>query len=81
MVDVDHKIIDINENNVDENDLFCLKSRKTKSQAYKDKVNWFKERTKEGLKIKLLLVKEHKGMTSRGFIEYIPGEKNWRGIL
>jgi GNAT superfamily N-acetyltransferase len=41
-----------------------------------------KDRFKEGLRIKLLLVNEGSrgGFTSRGFIEYIPGEYCWRGI-
>ncbi|MFX1538143.1 MAG: GNAT family N-acetyltransferase [Promethearchaeota archaeon] len=62
-----------------EYDLFCKKSKK-KERGYQNKVNWIKGRFKEGLKFKLLLVKESKGLTSRGFIEYIPGEYNWRGV-
>ena len=30
--------------------------------------------------MKLLMVQETKGMTSRGFIEYIPGEYTWRVV-
>lgn len=49
--------------------------------GYQNKVNWIKERLKEGLKYKLLWVTEgYKKETSRGFIEYIPGQFNWRGI-
>jgi len=59
--------------------LFCKKSKK-KEDGYKNKLKWIKERFNEGLKYKLLLVNEAKGFTSRGFIEYIPGEYNWRGI-
>ncbi|MHA2390517.1 MAG: GNAT family N-acetyltransferase [Promethearchaeota archaeon] len=73
------KIIDINEKNVNEYGLFCKKSQK-REVGYQNKVKWIKERFKEGLKYKLLLVKEGKKETSRGFIEYIPGEYNWRGI-
>lgn len=75
------KIIDVNESNLDEYDLFCHKSRK-KEPGYQNKVNWIKERFKEGLRLKLLLVDEgtKRGFTSRGFIEYIPGEYAWRGI-
>ena len=43
-------------------------------------MKWIKERFKEGLKYKLLIVKEGNKETSRGMIEYIPGEFNWRGI-
>ncbi|MFX1601294.1 MAG: GNAT family N-acetyltransferase, partial [Promethearchaeota archaeon] len=51
-----------------------------KEVGYQNKVKWIKERFKEGLKYKLLLVKEGERETSRGFIEYIPGEYTWRGI-
>jgi L-amino acid N-acyltransferase YncA len=73
------KIIDITEKNLNEYGLFCKKSQK-KQVGYQNKVKWIKERFKEGLKYKLLLVKEGEKETSRGFIEYIPGEYNWRGI-
>jgi len=73
------KIIDINEKNIDEQGLFCKKT-KTKLAGYKNKVKWMKERFKDGLKYKLLIVKEGAKETSRGMIEYIPGEYNWRGI-
>ena len=76
----DYKIVDVNESNLDEYDMFCHKSKK-QGEPYSNKVKWIKERFKEGLKLKLLLVKETKpGWTSRGFIEYIPGEYAWRGI-
>jgi len=73
------KIIDINKKNIDEQVLFCKKT-KTKLAGYKNKVKWMKERFKEGLKYKILIVKEGAKETSRGMIEYIPGEYNWRGI-
>ncbi|MFX1380993.1 MAG: GNAT family N-acetyltransferase [Promethearchaeota archaeon] len=73
------KIIDINNKNIDEQELFCKKTKK-KLLGYQNKVKWIKERFKEGLKYKLLLVKEGNKETSRGMIEYIPGEYNWRGI-
>ena len=73
------KIVDVNENNIDEQELFCKKTKK-KLAGYQSKVRWIKERFKEGLKYKLLIVKEGNKETSRGMIEYIPGEYNWRGI-
>jgi GNAT superfamily N-acetyltransferase len=73
------KIIDVNEENIDESELFCKKTKK-KLTGYQNKVKWMKERFKEGLKYKLLIVKEGNKETSRGMIEYIPGEYNWRGI-
>jgi len=73
------KIIDINEENIDEQEMFCKKTKK-KLPGYQSKLKWMKERFKEGLKYKLLIVKEGDKETSRGMIEYIPGEYNWRGI-
>ncbi|MBD3197103.1 MAG: GNAT family N-acetyltransferase [Candidatus Lokiarchaeota archaeon] len=73
------KIIDINESNVDEEDLFCKKTRK-KMFGYQNKVKWMKERFKEGLKYKVLYTHERNKDISRGMIEYIPGKYNWRGI-
>jgi ribosomal protein S18 acetylase RimI-like enzyme len=75
----DYKIVTITNENVDDYDLFCYKSKK-KSLGYQKKLAWFKERYKEGLRIKLLMVREKKGFTSRGFIEYAPGEYAWRAI-
>ena len=73
------KIIDINEKNIDKLELFCKKTKK-KLRGYQNKVKWIKERFKEGLKYKLLMVNEGNKETSRGMIEYIPGDYNWRGI-
>jgi GNAT superfamily N-acetyltransferase len=77
----EYKIIDLNEKNLDAYDLFCHKSKK-KNDGYRNKVRWIKDRFKEGLRLRLLLINEGKkrGFKSRGFIEYIPGEYNWRGI-
>ncbi len=74
-----YRIIDLDENNIDQYDLFCCKSKKD-GQGYQNKVRWVKERFAEGLHLKLLMIREEKGFTSRGFIEYIPGEYTWRGI-
>ncbi|MFX0072510.1 MAG: GNAT family N-acetyltransferase [Candidatus Hermodarchaeota archaeon] len=74
------KIIDINEKNIDEQEMFCKKTKK-KLKGYQSKLKWIKERFKEGLKYKILIVKEGNKEMSRGMIEYIPGEYNWRGIL
>ncbi|SES87167.1 Acetyltransferase (GNAT) family protein [Methanococcoides vulcani] len=80
MPEPDFMIVDINESNLNEYDLFCKKSKK-KEEGYQKKEKWFRERLNEGMHIKLLLVNEGKaGYRSRGFIEYIPGEYAWRGI-
>ena len=73
------RIEDINEDNIDEQELFCKKTKK-KFPGYQNKVKWMKERFKEGLKYKVLYVKEGNKESSRGMIEYIPWEYNWRGI-
>jgi hypothetical protein len=49
------EIIDINEDNVDLDGLFCKKSQK-KQIGYQNKVTWIKKRFKEGLKYKMLMM-------------------------
>ncbi|TXT64128.1 MAG: hypothetical protein BAJALOKI3v1_250007 [Promethearchaeota archaeon] len=73
------KIIEVNEENIDECGLFCRKSY-MREEGNKKKVNWLKQQFDNGLKYQLLLVQERGKETSRGFIEYIPGEFAWRGI-
>ncbi|MHA1992140.1 MAG: GNAT family N-acetyltransferase [Candidatus Hodarchaeales archaeon] len=76
----DYEIITLNQNNIDNYDIFCLKSR-YKSPSYQEKLQWVKNGFKDGLVLKILYVNEgKKELTSRGMIEYIPGENNWRGI-
>jgi len=77
----EYKIVDLNETNIDEYGAFCLQSKKN-TKGYKEKFEWIKERFKEGLRLKLLLINEgtKRGFRARGFIEYIPGEYAWRGI-
>ncbi len=81
MTEVLYDIVDVTDENVDEYDVFCLKS-KAREEGYRNKVAWFKEQFKEGLRIELLRVYEgeKRGFRSRGFIEYVPGEHTWRGI-
>ena len=73
------KFVDINIDNIEKYELFCKKTKK-KLAGYQNKLTWIKNRFNEGLKYKLLIVKENGKETSRGMIEYIPGEYNWRGI-
>ena len=81
MTNAAFQIVDVNETNIDTHGMLCLKSKKI-GQGYQDKLKWIRERFKEGLRLKLLLVDEgpKRGLTSRGFIEYVPGEHAWRGI-
>ena len=77
----EYRIVDVNERNIDTEGLLCFKSKK-KTEGYKKKIEWIRNRFKEGLRAKLLLVNEgeKRGLTARGFIEYMPGESAWRGI-
>jgi hypothetical protein len=79
--EIEYKIVDVNEENIDAYGLLCFQSKK-KTDGYKKKVEWVKQRFSEGLCMKLLLVEEgaKRGFRTRGFIEYIPGEYSWRGI-
>ncbi|MFW9930665.1 MAG: GNAT family N-acetyltransferase [Candidatus Thorarchaeota archaeon] len=72
-------IIDINENNIDEYDLFCNKSRKGE-ETYQRKIEWLKNQFQYGLKFKLAVIKQKSKYITKGFIEYVPGEYSWRGI-
>jgi hypothetical protein len=62
------KIIDVNDKNVDDVGFFCYMSKR-KSVGYKRKLEWFRARFSEGMKIKLL------ELPDRGFIEYLRGSK------
>jgi hypothetical protein len=77
---VRHEIVDVTPDNLDEYDLFCKKSKR-KEEGYQQKVEWFRERFNEGLRMKVLYVEDNKKMTSRGFIEYIPAEYAWRVVI
>lgn len=72
---MDHlEIIEINESNAFEEGLFCVKN--PKYEGFQLKLNWLKERWKEGLKFKIL----KNGNDKIGFIEYTPGEFAWRPV-
>ncbi len=73
------EIVNVTPENEEEYDLFCKKSKK-KEEGYQNKLSWFKQRYEEGLRIKILRVNERGKMTTRGFIEYIPGEYAWRAV-
>jgi ribosomal protein S18 acetylase RimI-like enzyme len=79
MTGTDYEIVDVNESNLDDYDFLCKKSDK-RGEGYQNKVSWIRERFKEGLHIKLLRVREARGLTSRGFVEYVPGNHTWRAI-
>lgn len=67
------EIISVNADNIDQTGFFCYMSKK-KSEGYRKKTEWLKERFREGMRLKLLKLPE------RGFVEYIPGEYAWRSV-
>jgi GNAT superfamily N-acetyltransferase len=67
------EILDVHAGNVSQTGFFCYMSKK-KAPGYSLKMNWLKERFREGLKIKMLRLPD------RGFIEYLPGEYAWRPV-
>ena len=68
-----YNIITVGAENVDQTGFFCYMS-KPKSEGYKNKLNWLKDRFAEGMRIKMF------ELPNRGFIEYIPGEYAWRAV-
>ncbi len=51
--------------------------RDPKKSGYQQKLEWLKQRFKEGMKIKILRSEKN---GSVGSIEYLPGEYAWRGV-
>lgn len=70
------QLIDVNKSNVVQTGFFCKMSQK-KNEGYKRKLDWLTARFDEGLKIKMLDIKDG----HRGFIEYIPGNYAWRPVF
>jgi hypothetical protein len=68
-------IIGVTAENVAEAGICCNKDKK--SPGFKAKVEWFKLKINQGLKIQLVLDERGKQI---GFIEYIPGEMAWRPV-
>lgn len=66
-------IINIGPADLETHGFFCYMSKK-KSEGYRRKLAWLKDRFAEGLRLKLLKLPE------RGFIEYMPGESAWRAV-
>jgi ribosomal protein S18 acetylase RimI-like enzyme len=75
-----YEIVDVTPENLDRYDLFCKKS-KPKEACYQNKLAWYLDGFKKGLRIKLLMVDEGKPRkVSRGFVEYVPAENGWRVV-
>lgn len=69
------KIIDTNSKNILDYGVCGYKD--IKKPGYSEKINWLKNRYKDGMKIKILY-SETDG--TQGMIEYIPGEYCWRPV-
>jgi len=69
------KLVEVTPENAVKETFFCIKD--TKRQGFKDKLEWFEKRHKEGLKIKILKNDADKML---GFIEYVPAKYAWRPI-
>jgi ribosomal protein S18 acetylase RimI-like enzyme len=74
-MDSDVKIVTVDAENVDEERFFCYKS-KPKTEGYRRKLAWLRERFAEGMRLKIV----YEGKRSVGFVEYIPGEYAWRAV-
>lgn len=68
-------IVEVNSENVSERGFFCYMSKR-RSEGYQRKLKWLMDRFDEGLKIKMLDLRQG----GRGFIEYVPGEFAWRAV-
>ena len=71
----DLKFITVTKDNVEKYGVFCIKNQK--AQGFKDKVNWFKTKMNNGIKLIIVIDSQDKQL---GFVEYIPSEIAWRPI-
>lgn len=69
------ELITVDATNDQEHGFFCYKS-KPRSQGYRNKLSWLRNRFDEGLVIKMV----YENGRSVGFIEYIPGKQAWRAV-
>ena len=68
-------IIDVTTGNIDEVGVYCLKDRK--SAGFNKKIEWFKSKINQGLKMKIAADDQGKQL---GYIEYMPSEIAWRPV-
>jgi hypothetical protein len=69
------QIINTNADNILEYGVCGYKNIKT--AGYTEKIEWLKDRFREGMKIKTLYADKDR---TQGMIEYIPGEYCWRPV-
>ena len=70
------EIVSLDETNIGREDVVCVRGAQNK-EGIDLKKAWLKDRFKEGLKFKKLIVDGR----SWGFIEYLPAESAWRPVL
>lgn len=76
----DVEIITVDAFNVEKEGFLCHKS-KSKTEGYQRKLNWLRSRFQEGMRIKLLHLRQFEGPRGAfGFIEYTHGEYAWRPV-
>ncbi len=72
---MDYKIITVDESNIDEYGIGCIKNQK--HEGYLPKLEWAISQFPNGLKFKQLRDSNNKML---GFLEYINSEHCWRGV-
>lgn len=70
-----HTLVTVNPDNILQETLFCVKD--TSNPGFKAKHEWFMERYKEGLRLKIMKDAAGKPLA---FIEYIPSQSAWRPV-
>lgn len=70
--------IDIKPDNINDYPAACFIS--PKHEHFRIKEEWFRQRYKEGLRIKQLYLDLEKTKLANAFVEYIPGENAWRAV-
>jgi GNAT superfamily N-acetyltransferase len=76
IIESDHiSILTVNPDNICNAGIYCI--REKKSPGYHAKLDWFKAKINQGLKI--LIAVDDKGK-QLGFIGYIPSEQTWRPV-
>ncbi len=71
----DITILNVTPDNVEQTGIYCIKDKK--SPGYKSKVEWFKARVNNGIKMKIAFDDSGRQV---GFIEYMPAEIAWRPV-
>ena len=74
-MDSPFKIIDVNEKNINDVGVFCIKN--LKAEGFKAKAAWFHQDSNQSLKMKIATDENDRQL---GFIEYADSEHAWRPV-